>query len=216
MKKWNTLPLLAIFFMTLISFAYAADMPTKVDRPVIKIGDTWTYTKSIGTNVRTFTSKIVEVQPDGGYQLEVQSSSSSGTWKEIYDPNGNVVKDFGSIFSPSRDIFRFPLEVGKVYSGAKFSRKSPKDPTIDYSMQAEIKSITPDKVVVKAGTFNALKIEVEIPYDGRSSRGNSFSNKVAETYWFAPEVGRWVKKNYNDLGNKGLEAWELESFKRGQ
>jgi len=210
MKKRNTLPLLALFFMTLISFAYAADLPTKVDRPVIKIGDTWTYTKSIGTNERTFTFKAVDVQPDGGYQLEVQSSASSGTWKEKYDPNGNVVKDYGSMYAPSREIFRFPLEVGKVYPCSEFSRRSPKDPSINISMQAEIKSVTQDKITVKAGTFNTIKIEIEIPYQARNS-----SSRVVETYWYAPEVGRWVKRHYNDLGNKGLEAWELESFKRG-
>ena len=94
--------------------------------------------------------------------------------------------------------------------------KSRKDPTLDITSRAEIKSITQDKVVVKAGTFNALKIDVEIPYQGKGHNGRSVSNRVVETYWYSPEVGRWVKRNYNDLGNKGLEAWELESFKRGE
>jgi hypothetical protein len=79
--------------MTSILCVYAADMPTKVERPVIKVGDTWTYTKSIGTNVKTFTFKAAEVQPDGGYQLDAQSSTSSGTWREKYDPNGNLIRD---------------------------------------------------------------------------------------------------------------------------
>jgi hypothetical protein len=216
MKTWCLLSLLAIFFLTLIPSSYAADLPTKVDRPVIKVDDTWTYTKSIGTNIRTFTYRVVTVQPDGGYQLEVQSSTSSGTWREKYDPNGNVITDYGSIFSPSREIFHFPLEVGKVYACAEFTRKSPKDPSVNYTLKAEIKSITQDKVVVKAGTFNALKVEVEIPYEGMSSKGSSFSNRIVETYWYSQEVGRWVKKQYNDLGNKGLEVFELESFKRGK
>ena len=216
MKTWSILPLLAIFFLMLMPSSYAADLPTKTDRPVIKVDDTWTYTKSIGANIRTFTYRVVTVQPDGGYQLEVQSSASTGTWREKYDPNGNVIADYSSIFSPSREIFRFPLEVGKVYACAEFSRKSPKDPSVNYSMKAEIKSITLDKVVVKAGTFNAFKVEVEIPYEGRNSKGNSFSSRVVETYWYAPEVGRWVKRNYNDLVVKGLETYELESFKRGK
>jgi hypothetical protein len=211
MKKWNALPSLALFFMTLISFAYAADIPTKADRPVIKVGDTWQYTKSIGTNVRTFTFKAVNVQPDGGYELEVQSSTSGGTWKEKYDPNSNLVRDYFSIYSPSRDVFRFPLEAGKLYATSQFSRKDPKDPSINITMQAEIKSITQEKLTIKAGTFNTFKIEMEIPYQGRNS-----STKVVESYWYAPEVGRWVKRHYNDLGNKGLETWELDSFKRGQ
>ena len=43
MKTWNILPVLALFFMALIPSSFAADLPTKVDRPVIKVGDTWTY-----------------------------------------------------------------------------------------------------------------------------------------------------------------------------
>lgn len=210
METWKVLPVLALFFVTLVTSSYAADLSTKVDRPAIKVGDTWIYTKTIGTNVRTFTFKTVDVQPDGGYQVEVHSSTSSGTWREKYDPNGNLVSSYDSIYSPSREIFRFPLEAGKLYVTSAFSRKSPKDPTIDVSMQAVIKSITQEKVTVKAGTFNTFKIEVEIPYQGRKS-----SSLVVETYWYSPEIGRWVKRNYNDLGNQGLESWELESFNRG-
>ena len=216
MKTWNILPLLAIFFMTSFPYSYAANLPTKVDRPVIKVGDTWTYIKSIGTNVRTFTYKVVNIQPTGGYQVEAQSSTSSGSWLEEYDPNGNLVADFASIFTPSREIFRFPLEAGKLYSGTEFLRKSKKDPLLHFTSQAMIKSITQDRVTVKAGTFDVLKIDVEASYDGRASSGNNYSNRIVETYWYSPEVGRWVKRHYNDLGNKGLEEWELESFKRAQ
>lgn len=69
---------------------------------------------------------------------------------------------------------------------------------------------------MKAGTFNALKVEVEIPYEERRSKGNSVSKRVVETFWYAPEVGRWVKKHYNESGNPGLEVSELKSFKRGE
>jgi hypothetical protein len=135
---------------------------------------------------------------------------------EKYDPSGNVIQDGTSIFSPSREIFRFPLEVGKPYTGPEYTIKSKTDPSVNFTSLAKIKSITQDKLVVKAGTFNTLKVEVETNYDGRSSKGNSFSNRVVETYWYSPEVGRWVKRHYNNLGNRGLEEWEFESFKRGQ
>ncbi|MBV5330652.1 MAG: hypothetical protein JZU65_23985 [Chlorobium sp.] len=215
MKTWNILSLLALFFMVLIPSSFAADLPTKVDRPVIKVGDTWTYHKSVGTNTDTVTSKVVSLQPGGGYEVEVQSETR-GKWVEKYDPSGNVIEDGKTIYSPSREIFRFPLEVGKLYSGSEFTRKSKKDPTVTATSQAKIKSITQDKLVVKAGTFNTLKVEVELPYDGRTNRGNSVSSRVDDTYWYSPEVGRWVKRHYNDLHNPGLEILELESFKRGQ
>jgi len=206
--------MLAVVAMAFIVSSHAATPPTKAERPVFKVGDTWVYTKAIGINVKTFTYTVVSLSPDGGYQAEVQNSASSGTWKETYDANGNVVKDYASIYSPSRGIFRFPLEAGKLYSPPQFSRKSPKDPTTDFTMNTAIKSVVPEHVVVKAGSFDTLKIEVEVTYEGRSSHGTNAANRVVETYWYAPEVGRWVKRNYNDLGNKGLETWELESFKR--
>ncbi len=215
MKTWNILPLLALFFMTLIPSASAADLPTKADRPVIKVGDTWTYIKSVGTNTSTATYKVITIQPGGGYEVEVQSSSK-GTWTEKNDPNGNVMEDGSSLYAPSREIFRFPLEAGKLYSGAEFTRKSKNDPTVNFTLQPRVKSITPEKVVVKAGTFNTLKVEVELPYEGRGRHGSNYSSRVDDTYWYSPEVGRWIKRHYNDLKNPGLEAWELESFKRGQ
>lgn len=214
MKKWLVLPMFAIVVMAFVASSHAATLPTKADRPLFKVGDTWAYTKSIGTNIRTFTYTVVSLSPDGGYQAEVQNSGSGGTWKENYDANGNVVKDTASIYSPSRGIFQFPLEAGKLYSPPDYSRKNPKDPSVDFTMHIEIKSVAPEHVVVKAGSFDTLKIEVEVTYQGRSSRGTSAANRVVETYWYAPEVGRWVKRHYNDLGNKGLETWELESFKR--
>jgi len=215
MKTWNILPLLALFFMVLIPSSFAADLPTKVDRPVIKVGDTWTYHKSVGTNTDTVTFKVISLQPGGGYEAEFQSSSR-GTWINTYDPNGNLVQDDTSLYSPSREVFRFPLEVGKLYSGTEFFRKSKTDSSVNFTLQAKIKSITQDKLVLKAGTFNTLKVEVELPYAGRNSRGNSVSGRIDETYWYSPEVGRWVKRHYNDLKNPGLEILELESFKRGQ
>jgi hypothetical protein len=215
MKTWNILSLLALFFMVLIPSSFAADLPTKVDRPVIKVGDTWTYHKSVGTNTDTVTYKVVSLQPSGGYEVEVQSASR-GMWIEKYDPSGNVIEDGLTIYSPSREIFRFPLEVGKLYSGSEYTRKSKKDPTVTATSQPKVKSITQDKLVLKAGTFNTLKVEVELPYDGRNSRNQSVSSRVDDTFWYSPEVGRWVKRHYNDLKNPGLEIMELESFKRGQ
>jgi len=215
MKTWSTMSLIALFFMVLITSSFAADLPMKIDRPVIKIGDTWTYLKSVGTNTSTSTYKIVSLQSDGGYEAEVQSSSK-GTWTEKYDPSGNVIEDGTSIFSPSREIFRFPLEVGKSYTGPEYTFKSKKDPSVNYTSQATIKSITQESLVLKAGPFNTIKVEVETNYNGSSSKGNSFSNRVVEIYWYSPEVGRWVKRHYNNLWNRGLEEWELESFKRGQ
>lgn len=215
MKSWSVLLSLTLFFMILIPSSYAADLPAKVDRPVIKVGDTWAYITSVGTNTSTASYKVVSLLPGGGYEVEVQSSTKATSMSK-YDPNGNLVEGDASIFSPSREVFRFPLEVGKLYSGSEFSRKSTTDPSVKFTMKAEVKSITSERVVVKAGTFNTLKIVVEISYDGRNNRGNSISGRVDETYWYSPEVGRWVKRQYNDIKHPGLETWELESFRRGQ
>ncbi len=205
MKTWNMLPLLALFFMTLIPTSYAADLPMKVDRPVINVGDTWTYIKSVGTSTSSYTYKVVNIQPGGGYQVEVQSSSIE-MLMEKYDPNGNLVEDRALIYSPSREVLQFPLIIGKLYSGIEYSMKSKRDPTINITSQAKIKSITQDRVVVKAGTFNTLKVEVEIPYSGRGRQiGGNVSNLVVETYWYSPEVGRWVKRNFND---RETQVWK--------
>jgi hypothetical protein len=120
--------MLAVVAMAFVVSSHAATPPTKAERPVFKVGDTWAYTKAIGINVKTFTYTVVSLSPDGGYQAEVQNSASSGTWKETYDANGNVVKDYASIYSPSRGIFRFPLEAGKLYSPLSSPGKVPKIP----------------------------------------------------------------------------------------
>lgn len=80
---------------------------------------------------------------------------------------------------------------------------------------ATINSIVSEVITVKAGTFNTLKIDLKTSYQG-SYIGKLFKNKVVEAYWYAPEVGRWVKRNFNDIGNPGQEGWELISFQRAR
>lgn len=147
-EKYYFYLLTLIFFATICGEIFAADALTKADAPKIQVGDTWLYTKIVGTNVL-------------GYNYKVTNSK--------------------------------------------------KNPTDSNLFCATINSIVSEKITVKAGTFHTLKIDLEASYQG-SRMGKPFKNKAVETYWYAPEVGRWVKRNCTDLGNPGLESLELISY----
>jgi hypothetical protein len=82
--------------------------------------------------------------------------------------------------------------------------------------QMNFSAIGNESVTVPAGTFDALKVEVNVTLNVNATYGGitlpvSFSGKY--TYWFAPNVG-WVKASGtgNVLGSSFSDTTELQSY----
>jgi hypothetical protein len=84
------------------------------------------------------------------------------------------------------------------------------------SVQISFNAVGNESVTVPAGTFEALKVEVDVAlnldatYEG-ITLPVSFTGDY--TYWFAPNVG-WVKASGtgNVLGNSFTDTTELQSY----
>jgi hypothetical protein len=84
------------------------------------------------------------------------------------------------------------------------------------NVQMSFYAIENEKVTVPAGTFEALKVEVDVALNVNATYEGitlpvSFTGDY--TYWFAPNVG-WVKASGtgNVLGNSFTDTTELQSY----
>ena len=69
-----------------------------------------------------------------------------------------------------------------------------------------------EDITVPAGTFHALKIEGKGSYE-RLDSGAKGAESI--TYWYAPEVARWVRfEQWDERSNSGqVSTSELTSFR---
>ncbi len=182
--------------------------------PAIHVGDTWAYAHTNNpSNTTTFT--VVGVHPDGGFTVKFNDSLQGERTRE-YDPGWNELLSpcCGSSSPQKRDIFHFPLQAGQLpYSGTTFSLPRPRKPGVTLTETAMVKSVTAEKVPVKAGTFEALKIAVETQY----KLTTGYANRLDEVFWYVPSIGRWVKYTMFDWGRpRDPDEMELTEFKRGE
>ena len=198
--------------MMLVVIPSADAQEQGVDRPAVRVGDTWVYADAVGPRVLTYV--VTAAGPDG-YQLK-ETNNAGGRGSIVkYDSDGNLMERGGRQFSPKKDVFRFPLKAGMTYTGTEYEFQHSRKPDVTVKSHVIVKSVTPETISVKAGTFAAMKIETEMLY--RLSTG--YSNSMVETYWYVPAVGRWVKFKSIDYGLPSAsrtEEMELVEFKRAQ
>ena len=181
----------------------------EASRPAWKVGDTWVYNMTYGGAKNTY--EVVAEQPD---TYKVLVSRSNGTKSVLtYDRDGNLLTRGNVSFTPKRDVLHFPIRVGGSYTGVAYTYPHQRKPGVTVTMSARITSIKSEEVTVPAGTFIALRMDIEQSY--KLSTG--YSNSTKETGWYVPEVGRWVKYKMIDYGIPNQpEEMELVSFKRGE
>jgi hypothetical protein len=195
--------------------------PAKVDRPDIKVGDSWTYNRIDGnTKVKEFSTVVsVTAVDDKGIQLESKRTDTGAVETTVRN------KDFNKLttnlpprkttFGPYHPEFSFPLEVGKTWEQTVTTTRSDQ---ADWKTTAPLKAkiVGWERVTVPAGTFNALKIEINGLYDGLDPRGR-WNGTIAETIWYVPELKGPAKWTYQDnirgRGNFNDDIWELAAYK---
>jgi hypothetical protein len=179
--------------------------PASIPAPDIQVGDSWTYDSIDGyKNVREFTieSRAAEVGADRiVFEWKRTDERASGSWIvnrdldwiERRSTSGSNVAD---PFYPS---LSFPLSVGKKWSQkVKFVARYEQEKTVEADLEGRV--IGWEKVTVPAGTFDALKIEVSGPYKGYSGNFN-WKGLMRDVIWYAPEVKRPVRTQYEDTAN---------------
>jgi hypothetical protein len=195
--------------------------PPKVERPDIKVGDSWTYNRMDGkTKAKEYSTVVIVTSVD---EKEIRSESkrtdNGETLTTIRNrdlnrlatdtPPGKTISDpYGAEYS-------FPLEVGKIWEQKVTTTRSNQP---DWKTVATLKGkvVGWEQVVVPAGTFNSLKIEINGLYDGLDARGR-WNGVISETIWYVPELknaARWTyQDNIRGRGDFNNDIWELVAYK---
>ena len=211
--------LLLVFVTLLFAESSFAQDSSLVERPTIKVGDSWTYQetndwRSVVTDTYSFTVSSVS---DKEIELTRKSekAGTAVTVSETPDLNsitratsdGNIVR-----YSPDNGAFSFPLAVGKSWE-AKADWTAGTH-TGSYSLATKV--VGWEQVTVPAGTFTALKI-TKTGYYHATNGQSSGSGNMHIVFWYAPTVKGMVKMQYEDTNWAGApynkKTVELVAYK---
>jgi hypothetical protein len=156
-----------------------------------------------------YQSRVSGVNSDG-YRIESKRLDKDAPLESpIYDLDWNRV---GGIYSPAKREYSFPLEVGKTWE-TKYSW-STLDQRGEITYSGAVKVLGWESITVPAGTFQALRLESEVWW---RIGGDGRTGKDLTTYWYVPEVKRFVKSHFRVLPSSGAaaytdEVYELKEF----
>jgi hypothetical protein len=205
--------------LVLASLPLRAQEHAPITMPVIAVGDSWTveYTdlwKKTKGNVNRLEVTSVD---DKGIKVDVKRAASGALLAQQRFSNEMNPIDRGSMhFAPAFTRYAFPLEPGKEWT----SEATGDNPKLGKHWRYQIKGkvLGWEKITVKAGQFDALKVEVQAFYHGDETGSNGGSGQLTEVLWYAPAVNSYVKLDYNDTDWNGRiynrDSWELVSYVR--
>lgn len=194
--------------------------------PQLHNGDSWVYVQINGYNrlpERTLTDTL-RSSPEG-FVVErksdrpgepIQTETISGPWRELAETTGGAIRTF------SAPLARIALPIAPGQGWREQSMM-----TDAYGVhnlwQTRGHAVGWERVKTPAGEFVALRVEREMNLgDYDYTFGNT---SVAETYWYAPEVKRWVRlehryerielfvKPHHRRDQKDWIVWELKEFR---
>ena len=212
-----------------------ADLCANTYYPV-RQGATWNYKSTGGPGGEyTFTDAITSVREDG-FTLSTEMGGRTHTQEWTCSAEGLTALQLGG--APAAMVTAQNMELNLDVtngSGVSFPRQihpgdswqqimdvegditfMNEEATATGSGQMVFKAIGTESVTVPAGTFEALRVDVDITLNINASYEGitlpvSFSGDY--TYWFAPGVG-WVRAagTGSFLGNSFSETTELQSY----
>ncbi len=149
--------------------------------------------------------------------LETRRGRDGSTGEWAYAP-GIYIVGFGNAnaynFSPFL-LAQQTVKVGDSWRNVPFQGLGDCSDNPAYACSFNVKVAAQEKVTVKAGSFDTLRIEIEQLVIGGLGSGRWRSTRLA-TFWYSPEVKRHVKASFKllDGGWRGpdVEA-ELVSYK---
>jgi hypothetical protein len=177
---------------------FGAERPdAPVPRPHVKVGDRWIYNKiDLWTNrvTSTYDDRVTFVGPDliltivrvKGSDREDDAHWTS-EWNSMSLPSGWVYK------SP-RLLLKFPMQVGDTFE-TSYETIAMRGRWAHVAAQATVKVAGWEEVVVPAGKFRSLKVEVRGTYQRFDVRSSGWFRHII---WYVPEVKRWVKWVWED------------------
>lgn len=159
-----------------------------VMRPVVQVGDEWTYRRAVGAVSGMVRQSVVRVD-EQGISLRTETAGSPDSSIAVHDLAWGVLGSGFNTYRPALAYYAFPL-----YSGRRWGI----DSTVsnfgagqEGRMKGEGRAVGWEDVTVPAGRFLAMRIELDIETVDPGEVTRKLS--VRETHWYARTVLRPVK-----------------------
>ncbi len=189
--------------------------------PALRVGDRWRYVlinRYNGGRIGETSVEVVAVSPE--IRLRVDPGGGAAVTEERYADAWSVLVD-GTY--DSRITFETPVPV--VPPGARTGlsirsstryRSEVSNDLLAWNQQLTVRGW--ERVQVPAGSFTALRIERMIQF--KHPDVFRFDPLRTDTLWYAPEVGRWVMRewtgNYMSGGPQPMRSRSLEDWVQWQ
>lgn len=173
--------------------AAAQDM-APIERPVLKVGDSWTYRTLDGWNNNEIRRTLYTLAALEGAQ-SITREKDLATEKESTITNNADLQPCRSMQNDTTVVcagaYRFPFTAGYKHS----YRKLPTSSGRSY-FDADCEGKGMEKVKVPAGEFDAFRIDCK----GRWTLvfGGNASGNFQQTLWYAPAVRNQVRSTFED------------------
>ncbi|HEY6420163.1 MAG TPA: hypothetical protein VIX59_14280 [Candidatus Binataceae bacterium] len=183
--------------------AVATGTGPAANAPTVHAGDLWT--DKLREGIHDF--KVDSVKEDGsmavdewGNQIVTTSDWNILTWRSLTYGDTPPTN-----YQPALQLFPFPLTPGKHWS--ETSQYHTPDMSVSGKNIVEGKVGDWGQVTVPAGTYRALRVDT---HDRVIGRGGA-ADEIDLTYWYVPEVNRWVKYSYRGTAEGSIDA-EMVSY----
>jgi len=207
-----------LLFLCAVFAASAMAQPARVDGPTVKVGDVWMYNTLNGWTGELAYVSVNTVKKIGGGDIVMESTSldRSIVSKILRNRDFNLVRIEAPTFTrstlPYYPNYAFPLQVGKTWKQeVDFADTRQPDKKIRAKLEGRV--VGWESVTVPAGNFLALKIEVKGWYSAPNT-GGSWSGRIEDALWYAPEVRNAVRYEYTDTTDSQRYNHEVHELVR--
>ena len=200
--------------LALLLFAFPAAGSGQGDEPVpkpeVRVGDSWTYRGKglLSPDVDVYETRVTHVD-DKSIQVVSTRKSDGHEVDSIWTTAWNAVVSYtGFAYKPETGFFVFPLKIGSKHT-AEYDLTNLRNRLVQSRAELTVTVVGWEEIVVPAGKFRAVKVTGEAIIRPVSGFG-IVTQRV--TFWYVPEVERWVKLHaaISSIGEVGEELLEYK------
>jgi hypothetical protein len=160
----------------------AAQDSAKAERPELRVGDSWLFERTDrGSSAKTDVAR--KVLAVGAEELTIASTEGATATEQKWTRELNYVSGDGKrVARPHSQSLAFPLSLGRQW---KVDGKGVTAAGSDATLEGNCKASAYEKVTVKAGTFDAFKVECDNEFYIYGSRIKGTQRLVQ---WYSPAV----------------------------
>jgi hypothetical protein len=187
----------------LLAILASPALAQSADRPIVKVGDEWQFIQYnlVPIEKPNLVWVITSVTPEG-------IAGTSNGMPLTLTSDLNIIESPTRKFSDRRNL-SFPLEIGKSWTYT--NQVEFKDLGGTTRMDAGVTVTAYQKITVRAGQFDAFKIEAKGKW-GQEGAAGLAATEFTETSWYSPSARAIVKQVWRDP-QVGERVLELVSFK---